>query len=194
VRALLLAEVDAGKHLQGAALPSADAEDDATRSGGATLSDPSGAMALLWLARSLKFTLRLTEGLLDGARDAGGSPQMLDAELQGDEHLLVESHGAFAAELLREQNHITSGAIKAAYDAVIRPFHSWLLRKTFDMCASQVPSFSDVVDLLGSGLGDADREVQILADMALFCREGSPVVAAIEALYSDLQLEDLRRV
>eukprot|EP00966_Prymnesium_polylepis_P276995 6399674-Prymnesium_polylepis.1 len=29
--------------------------------------------------------------------------------------------------------------------------------------------------------------------MALFCREGSPVVAAIEALYSDLQLEDLRR-
>ena len=192
IRSLLLAEIASGVHSQGAVQTVTEPDQAITRVGGATLADPSGAMALLWLTRSLNFTLQLAEGLLRGAREVGTSEE--GAALTGDEHLLVESDGDLAAELLRNQGNITSDAISTAYNNVIRPYHSWLLRKTFDMCASQVPCFSDVVDLLGSGLGDADREVQIMMDMGLFCKEGFPIVQIIERLFEQLMLQDLRKV
>jgi len=193
VRALLMSEIGAGIHVCGPVQTVGTPDGETSRVGGATLSDPSAAMALLWLSRSLRFTLELVRGVLDGARGATGDDGSM-APLAGDEHLLVEADGDLAAELLRNEGNLTAEAIKRAYNAVIRPYNSWLLRKTFDLCASQAPGFSEVVQLLGSGLGEADRELQIVTDMQIFCREGFPVVDAVQGIIAELELEDLRRV
>lgn len=58
----------------------------------------------------------------------------------------------------------------------------------------QVPDFQTCCNLLGAGLGEADRDEQILSDMGFFYREGQPICADITALFAELQLEDLRRV
>ena len=103
--------------------------------------------------------------------------------------------GALAAELAAESAAVPStDAAREAYSAVLRPYHSWLLRRTFDMIAPQIPSFDEVVQILGDGLGDADRELQIVHDMRAFVREGKPLLLALQRIFGRLQLEDLRRV
>jgi len=195
VRQLLECEVAAGMHTRGPVQTSE--EGDATeRTGGAILSDPSAAISLLWLTRSLQFTLELANHLHTRVKNIeaeGGSGAI--SGLMGDEHLLVDADGEFAAELARElPQSLSADAIRHAYNMVIRPYHSWLLRKTFDMIASQVPDFQTCCNLLGAGLGEADRDEQILSDMGFFYREGQPICADITALFAELQLEDLRRV
>ena len=49
-------------------------------------------------------------------------------------------------------------AVRDGYGKTLRPFHSWLLRKTFDLVSSQLPSFDDAMVMFGTGLGDAERE------------------------------------
>jgi len=193
VRQLLEREIESGVHTTGPV--EIEEEGDAeVRTGGATLADPSAAMALLWLTRSLHFTLELSNNLYNSVKQLDGSSEF-GGGLVGDEHLLVDSKGELAAELAGDFPHsLTADCIRNAYNAVIRPYHTWLLRKTFDLVASQVPSFPEVVNLLGAGLGEADRDEQILFDMGFYYREGMPLVGGIMKLFKELQLEDLRRV
>ncbi|KAL3916678.1 MAG: hypothetical protein SGPRY_006716 [Prymnesium sp.] len=197
LRALLQAEVSQGVHKQGAVQATRQGR-EMLREGGATLADPSGAMALLWLTRSLHFTLVLAEGLLAGAqqaKEATNGLQLWEGQVPLPQpppsqtltftaiypiHLLFLSPTVCilpspapqrlldteSSSVQQGESDITTKAIKRAYSKVIRPYHSWLLRKTFNMCASQAPEYAHIVDLLGSGLGDADRETQILHDMA----------------------------
>ena len=49
-------------------------------------------------------------------------------------------------------------SVRDGYAKTIRPYHSWLLRKTFDLVSSQLPTSEEMVVLMGPGLGDAERE------------------------------------
>ncbi|KAL1522880.1 hypothetical protein AB1Y20_017845 [Prymnesium parvum] len=183
VCSMLEAEVAAGMHVQGAVHKKVKGQ-EVLRTGGGTLADPSGAIALLWLTRSLHFTLVLVRRLLEGVHAAPErAASAHSAEGQGGGKIAADGNG-----------DLTEKAIKSAYNQVIRPYHSWLLRGTFDMMASQVPHFSDIVDVLGSGLGEVDREVRILHDMQHFCDEGFPIVKIIMHTFERFLLEDLRKV
>ena len=47
---------------------------------------------------------------------------------------------------------------------------------------------------LGPGLGDAEREGKVFAVMRMYLEEGKPVAAALDKIFADLKLEDLRQV
>ena len=63
-----------------------------------------------------------------------------------------------------------------------------------DLVSTQVPNLDEAMVLLGPGLGDAEREGKVFADMRLYVTEGKPVAAALDAIYDELKLEDLRQV
>ena len=56
------------------------------------------------------------------------------------------------------EHDAAGAAVKGAYDKVIRPYHSWLLRKTFDIVSTQIPTVEEAFAMMGPGLGDAERE------------------------------------
>ena len=85
-------------------------------------------------------------------------------------------------------------AVRDGYGKTLRPFHSWLLRKTFDLVSSQLPSFDDAMVMFGTGLGDAEREGKVCADIRLYVEEGRSVAAALDEIFRELKLEDLRQV
>lgn len=88
----------------------------------------------------------------------------------------------------------TAAAVQGAYDAVIRPYHSWLLRKTFDIVSTQVPNVAEAISMLGPGLGDAEREGKVFEELRFYVAQGRPVIALLEQMYAELRLEDLRQV
>lgn len=48
--------------------------------------------------------------------------------------------------------------------------------------------------LMGPGLGDAERDGKVFADMQSYVEAGRPVAAALDAIFGELELEDLRQV
>jgi hypothetical protein len=119
IRAILEYEVAKGMH-ETRELPPPGSVNVHTQ--GAILFDPSAAISLLWLRRSLRFTIELMERL-----------QQAHADLE-DQRALAEALSPDETPPLLADP--TAGCVQAAYDAVIRPFHSWLLRKTFDIVAT----------------------------------------------------------
>lgn len=179
IRALLEVEISRGMHEPRELPPAAGAEPIDQRHG-AILYDPSAAISLLWLRRSLRFTIVLMERLQAAHQEMEDQRALAEA-LSPDEEPPPEPDP-------------TSGCVKAAYDAVIRPFHSWLLRKTFDIVSSQFPTMPEVIGMVGPGLGDAEREGKVFDEMAFYLQHGQPVVELLERLMSELKLEDLRQV
>jgi len=153
--------------------------------GGASLHDPSAAMALLWLKRTLAFTLIIMENLLHAKR-------IHDDELlvQAAEELDLDHEEAEPPSLA----DAVVDAIRDGYAKTVRPFHSWLLRKTFDLVSTQMPSLDEAMVMMGPGLGEADRVETFFADVRMYVNEGRPVAAALDALFAELKLEDLRQV
>ena len=152
--------------------------------GGAVLYDPSAAISLLWLRRSLNFTLLILENLQQARQAIEDEEALLGMQdLDGDDD--DERHS---------MPDPTVGCVTRAYDRVMRPFHSWLLRKTFDIVSTQIPTLPDVVACLGPGLGEHDSESKVFTEIGLFLEEGRPVARALDALFTELQLEDLRQV
>lgn len=84
--------------------------------------------------------------------------------------------------------------VRGAYDSVIRPYHSWLLRKTVDIVMTQLPSVEEAVGMFGPGLGDAERENKVFDEIQLYLLEGQPVVELLERIFADLGLEDFHTV
>jgi hypothetical protein len=174
IRALLEYEVAKGMH------ETRELPPPGSGAQGSILYDPSAAISLLWLRRSLRFTIELMERLHQAHADLEDQRALAEA-LSPDE----------TPPLLADP---TAGCVQAAYDAVIRPFHSWLLRKTFDIVATQFPTMPEVIGMVGPGLGEAERERKVFEEMALYLEHGRPVVALLEQLMGELKLEDLRLV
>jgi hypothetical protein len=130
------------------------------------LADPSAAVALLWLRRSLAFMLgfmrHLQQGMhafMDGTRD----------DIDG------------------------IAAFRAAYADELQPYHKWLLRQTFSISISHAPGYTDLALAVGPGLGDAERDQVIDGEISALLRAGEPLVQALQASYAQLQMNDVRR-
>ena len=152
--------------------------------GGATLHDPSAAISLLWLRRTLHFTLAIMENLLTNKQKADDEAALLPLTLlDADDD----------SELPPAESDPTMEAVRGAYNEVMRPFHGWLLRKTCDLVFNQVPTLDEAIAMLGPGLGEAEREAMVFNEIRMFLAEGREIAAALDAIFDDLQLEDLRR-
>ena len=46
----------------------------------------------------------------------------------------------------------------------------------------------------GPGLGENDAEGKVFKELELFLEEGRPIARALDLLYDELKLEDLRQV
>ena len=78
------------------------------------------------------------------------------------------------------EHDAAGAAVKGAYDKVIRPYHSWLLRKTFDIVSTQIPTVEEAFAMMGPGLGDAERENK--ASRRLLSASPPPLVVLPEIL------------
>lgn len=165
--------------------------------GGATLCDPSAAMSLLWLRRSLNFTILIMENLQAARQrmeDEATILPMLD-EFDPEEHSSASySDSASAAAGASMMADPVVDCVCEAYDQVMRPFHAWILRKTFDLVSTQIPTLPQMVACLGPGLGENDVEGKVFRELTLFLEEARPVAQALDELYAELKLEDLRQV
>lgn len=196
VRALLEGEIKQGLHKPGQVYLPAGSSNGATPprgmalpmgcTGGATLHDPSAAMSLLWLKRSLKFTIMLMEGLLQAKQAQDDEERLSSLQMLDFDDIEPTSPPSIESA--------TTKALQTAYDMTLRPFHSWLLRKTVDFITSQVPTLQEAVAVVGAGLGEAERESKVFQEMALYVQEGKPVLKILDEIYADTQLEDLRQV
>jgi len=178
VRALLEEEIARGMH-EPRELPP-PGSDVPAHERGALLYDPSAAISLLWLRRSLRFTIVLMQRLQE-------AHQRLEDQLVLAEVLKPGEAPPMEADP-------TAGCLQAAYDMTIRPFHSWLLRKTFDIVSTQCPTLPEVIGMVGPGLGDAEREGKVFDEMEFYLQHGQPVVDLLEQLMGELKLEDVRQV
>lgn len=140
VRAVLEAERAAGIHSPG------------------KLADPSAAVALLWMYRSLAFQ----SSMLDG---------------------LVSSRSGKVTDLAR-----------SAYGAHLEPYHSWLLKNTFRMALSSLPTREDFYVRLAPKMRMQDEREQIcLQEIRDFAQVTGKVVDALRGLYQELGLSDERK-
>jgi len=131
----------------------------------AVLADPSAAIGLTWLSRSLRFICMWMEGVC-----AGGAP--VDA--------------AAATKRYRE-------AMSAAYEASLAPYHGWLNRNIFNGCAKHAPGYASLIATLAPTADEATREALVLMDMADFATAAAPVADAVEAALARAKLVDSRR-
>ena len=130
------------------------------------LADPSAAIALLWLRRSLAFSLAFFRQL----------------------------HAGMARLMRGEQQDVdTVEAFKSAYGDELQPYHKWLLRQTFHLTISQAPSYTELAYAAGPGLGDAERDQVLHEEIEALLRAGEQLVKALADAFEELELEDVRR-
>jgi len=131
----------------------------------AVLSDPSAAMSILWMSRSLDLTISLMDELMQ-EEDALGTPLSCSS----------------------------AAALQRAYASVLEPYHGWLIRKTFSVVSSQAPGYEAMTRLLSPGVGDAERQSVVQSEMRAFIDAGRPVIKLLRELFAEMRLEDTRRV
>ena len=77
---------------------------------------------------------------------------------------------------------------------VLRPYHGWLLRKTFDLMGSRAPSREKVYRNLAPGVAEHERDALVTAEIRAFVTAAQPMVHILHDLFVRRQLEDLRKV
>ena len=119
------------------------------------LADPSAAVALLWMHRSLAFQ----HGMLEG---------------------LCSKRESKLSEVARE-----------AYTKHLEANHSWLLKNTFKMSLSSMPTRDELYARLAPRMRTADEREQIcLQEIREFSLAAGPVVQAIRSIFEELGLSD----
>ena len=184
VRALLEREIADGVHtLNGEDEGEGGSFSSSGGGGGVVLADPSAAMGLLWLARSLHFLVAATDQL----RQKGEAE--LDAETAAAAAGGATTFGG--GDMFEDP---MAGALRLAYAESLEPYHGWMLRKTLQLASSQAPSYPAVLQLWGPGVGEAERLSLITAEMGPFVASGRALVDAINSLLGELRLYDDRPV
>ena len=78
--------------------------------------------------------------------------------------------------------------------AHLEPYHSWLLKNTFRMGLGGLPTREDFYTRLAPRMRVADEREQIcLQEIRDFAQVTGQVIAAIRALYEELELTDERK-
>lgn len=134
---------------------------------GNVLQDPSAAIGLLWIRRSLAFQSRLFKSLVLPSDDGGGSGR-----------------------------HPKDAACEA-YDEHLSPYHGWMLRTVFPASLSQMPHRAVFLSKFGEvEMEDLDEEVQANIARKLRALVGTlePLIEAWRDCFERLDFEDTRRV
>jgi len=83
---------------------------------------------------------------------------------------------------------------RTAYACILEPFHGWMLKSTFNMVLSAVPSRDEFLARLAPGVEPmALRRSVCFADIRECVPLMEEVVATLQALFEELDLEDLRK-
>lgn len=129
------------------------------------LADPSAAIGLTWLSRSLRFTSLLMRGICEGG--ASMSPVAANERL--------------------------SRAMRDAYDAALLPYHGWLMQSIFAGCAKRAPSYEELLRFFAPEADGPERERLVLTAMANFARAADAVATAVAKLLAQAGLVDERK-
>ena len=162
LRGLLEAEVATGVHQTGG-----------------VLGDPSAAIAVLWLRRTLQFLLHVLGGLCagsgsDGGGGGGGSPSR-------------------ASPLKIEPEQDFKEMVRTAYAAHLEPFHGWLLRNCYVVALNTLPKRDELLQKLAPGVEPVLRERVCVREARECIGTLRPLLDAMRALFEELDLEDLRK-
>uniref|UniRef100_A0A7S0L6Q5 Glycolipid transfer protein domain-containing protein n=1 Tax=Coccolithus braarudii TaxID=221442 RepID=A0A7S0L6Q5_9EUKA len=125
---------------------------------GGHLADPSAAIALLWMRRTLMFSIAVLQGACEK-----------------DAHL--------------------GNLARAAYTSQLEQYHGWLLKNTFTMALSAMPSREEFMQRLAPTVKQKmEREALCIQEMRE-CTEASQVIIKVMCnLFDELDLEDSRKV
>jgi len=125
---------------------------------GGVLADPSAAIAMVWLRRSLTFQNSTMEGM-------------------------VGDRSATVSTLARE-----------AYRTHLETFHNFWLKQTFRAGLAAMPKREDFVIRLAPHLhNETEREQVVYQEMAELVEVQNHVVAVMNGLFAELDMEDLRK-
>ena len=133
---------------------------------GGVLADPSAAIALIWMRRSLEF-LRSVHALI--LEDLDG-----DAPSTGNSSL-----SAFA---------------KHAYAEHLEHFHNWLLKNTFAMALNGMPSRNEVFRRLAPHIPEPQRTRIVVMELRECIKSINKVTDSLKLIFAELDLEDTRKV
>ena len=95
------------------------------------LADPSAAMGLLWLARSLHFLVAATDQL----RQNGEAEREADSAAAAAGGATTFGGGDMFEDPM-------AGALRLAYAESLEPYHGWMLRKTLQLASTDGISFA----------------------------------------------------
>jgi len=86
-------------------------------------------------------------------------------------------------------------AMRLAYGEVLKPYHSWLLRTTFDFFAKQVPGYVELMAILappGTPSSPPEQQAAVLSGMRQYVEAGYPVICLLDDMFAKLKLVDVR--
>jgi hypothetical protein len=132
---------------------------------GAILADPSAAIGLTWLSRSLHFTSLLMRGICEG-----GPPESAEAAANR-----------------------SSRAVRQAYETALLRYHGWLMQPLFNGCAKRAPSYTELLRLFAPDVDDDSRQPLVLAEMESFAAAAAAVVDTIARTLAEAGLVDERK-
>ena len=133
---------------------------------GGVLADPSAAIALIWMRRSLEFLRSVHARILE--------------DLDGD----APSTG----------NSSLSAFAKNAYAEHLEQFHNWLLKNTFAMALNGMPSRNEVFQRLAPHVPEPQRTQIVCQELRECIKFINKVTDSLCTMFAELDLEDTRKV
>ena len=85
-------------------------------------------------------------------------------------------------------------AAHAAYAEHLEPFHNWLLKNTFNVALNAIPTRREFFQRLGPHLAEPKREQVVSQELREYAEVVKHITEALRALFSELDLEDTRKV
>jgi hypothetical protein len=87
-----------------------------------------------------------------------------------------------------------SSKCRTAYAAILEPYHGWLLKSTFNMVLSAVPSRDEFLNRLAPGVKPKQiRRTVCFSDIHECVPLMEEVVSTLQQLFEQLELEDKRK-
>lgn len=186
VREVLVYELGRKLHVQG------------TPDKSAKLAESSAAMGLLWLRRTLEFTIELLGGLA-AAGESAQSFRALAARQQQQQRRRPkaqqpppppsqpQSHSQQAQQVDMVQ------VTRAAYHASLARYHGYALQLTFEAAAVVVPKYPEMLCAVAaptaSQASPADVEATVAREIVPYLRAARALVAQLEVPFAELRLE-----
>ena len=142
----------------------------AHKPGAGVLAEPSAALSLLWLLRSLRFQLQLLDGIVKDGGRSGGSRS-------------GGGKGAPLAAIARE-----------AYTHTLEPHHGLWLRSTVRTALGTMPTREALYLKMAPEVRDAtERAARCRAELPALCEAQRAAIGGLAELMGAMELDDHRK-